>query len=215
MEYPQGFPTHLQGEVDEAIASAEASFLTEAGHPQDRVRRYVAHIFFVFGRQVCREVGERGCTGEEARWQLDHFLENVCRRAYFEKYKKSDGCYSSMDRFEDETKTMIKTSMAWVKLQTELAEIHKATLTQTLSRSEAKLNSTDRKELVRSYRVAFPENKILDICWAAAQHYSEWKRWLRNAVKDGSAPDHAFRSILTSGKSPAEYRKQPRPDGWK
>jgi hypothetical protein len=73
----------------------------------------------------------------------------------------------------------------------------------------------DRKELCNSYRTKFPEVKILDICWAAGQHYSELKRWLRDAVKDGSAPDRAFRSILASGKSPQEYRKQRRPDGWK
>lgn len=72
-----------------------------------------------------------------------------------------------------------------------------------------------RKTLREQYLAQFPQAKILDICWAGGQHYSEWKRWLRNAVKDGSAPDKAFRAILVSGKSPQEYRKQPRPNGWK
>ena len=72
-----------------------------------------------------------------------------------------------------------------------------------------------RKELRDLYQEEFPDVIILDICWAATQHYSEWKRWLRNAVKDGSAPDRAFRAILTSGKFPREYRKQRRPSGWK
>ena len=73
----------------------------------------------------------------------------------------------------------------------------------------------DRKELRDSYFEAFPEVRILDLCWAAGQHYSEWKRWLRRAVKDGSAPDRAFHTILTSSKSPQQFRKQPRPKGWK
>jgi hypothetical protein len=81
-----------------------------------------------------------------------------------------------------------------------------------LTTNPARIN---RKKMRDSYLVRFPEIKKLDICWAARQHYSEWKRWLRDAVKDGSAPDRAFRAILTSGKVPREYRKQPRPRGWK
>jgi hypothetical protein len=60
-----------------------------------------------------------------------------------------------------------------------------------------------------------PKIKVLDICWAVSQHYTEWKRWLRSAVKDGSTPDLAFRAILTSAKRPEKYRKRSRPDGWK
>jgi hypothetical protein len=81
----------------------------------------------------------------------------------------------------------------------------------------SKQHGSDRIGLRDSYLAAFPNTRIkfLDICWAARQHYSEWKRWLRKSVKDGSAPDIAFRSLLTSGELPSEYRKQPRPDGWK
>jgi hypothetical protein len=77
-------------------------------------------------------------------------------------------------------------------------------------------HKAERKAIRDAYlsRLNGPKIKILDICWGAGQHYSEWKRWLRNAVKDGSAPDLAFRAILTSGKRPEEYRKQPRPAGW-
>ena len=73
----------------------------------------------------------------------------------------------------------------------------------------------NRQELKAAYIAQFKDVRILDICWAANQHYSEWKRWLRHAVKDGSAPDRAFRALLESCKTPQEYRKQPRPDGWK
>ena len=83
--------------------------------------------------------------------------------------------------------------------------------------SEApKTTTQDRKKMRDLYLAKFPHGiQVLDICWAAGQRYSEWKRWLRYAVKDGSTPDRAFRALLTSGKNPAEYRKQQRPKGWK
>jgi hypothetical protein len=75
----------------------------------------------------------------------------------------------------------------------------------------------DPKSLRDSYLAGFPDEqiKLLDLCWAAGQRYSEWKRWLRNAVKPDSSADRAFRAILASGKAPKVYRKQPRPKGWK
>jgi hypothetical protein len=85
------------------------------------------------------------------------------------------------------------------------------------TRATAPTKQNDRKQIADSYFANFPNAtiKILDVCWAVGQHYSEWKRWLRYAVKDDSAPDRAFRAILTSGKPPTEYRKAPRPHGWK
>jgi hypothetical protein len=67
-----------------------------------------------------------------------------------------------------------------------------------------------------SYLAHFPDEKIKirDLCWAAGQHYREWKRWLAGQLKDGSTPDLAFRRILTSGKRPVELNKRPRPKGW-
>jgi len=37
---------------------------------------------------------------------------------------------------------------------------------------------SSRKALRDSYLEIFPGAKILDICWAAKQHYREWKRWI-------------------------------------
>jgi hypothetical protein len=71
-----------------------------------------------------------------------------------------------------------------------------------------------RKTLKETYLARFPETKILDICWAARQRYREWKRWLKNELKDDSTPDRAFRAVLTSGKKPAELRDESRPFGW-
>lgn len=72
-----------------------------------------------------------------------------------------------------------------------------------------------RQALRDAYLAAHPTVKKLDICWAAGQHYSEWKRWLRGALRDGSLPDRAFRALLESGKAPNEFKNRPRPDGWK
>jgi hypothetical protein len=78
-----------------------------------------------------------------------------------------------------------------------------------------KPKTVSRKSLRDSYLAAFPETKILDICWAAEQRYREWKRWIKNAVKDGSKPDRAFRSVLSSDKPTSELRSEARPSGWK
>lgn len=74
----------------------------------------------------------------------------------------------------------------------------------------------DPKTLRDSYLANFPDEriKLRDLCWAAGQHYREWKRWLAGELKDGSTPDLAFRRVLTSGKRPHELTKKPRPKGW-
>jgi hypothetical protein len=72
----------------------------------------------------------------------------------------------------------------------------------------------DRKALRDSYLAAFPDAKFRDICWAAQQHYREWRRWLNGEIKDGLKPDRAFRRVLTSGKSPQQLVRKPRPPKW-
>jgi len=72
------------------------------------------------------------------------------------------------------------------------------------------------RELYDAYLAHFPEERIVirDICWAAGQHYREWKRWLRGETKPGLTSDLAFRRFLTSLKRPREFKSKPRPDGW-
>ena len=78
----------------------------------------------------------------------------------------------------------------------------------------AKPGTGDRKQLRDTYRAKIPGVKLLDICWAAQQHYREWKRWIAGELKDGSKPDLAFRQVLTSQKRPQELYKKPRPKKW-
>jgi len=88
-----------------------------------------------------------------------------------------------------------------------------STIPHVSSAIETKLGP---KALRDSYLAGFPYEKIilLDLCWAAGQHYREWKRWIAGQVKDGSTADLSFRRILTSGKRPREYKTKPRPSGW-
>jgi hypothetical protein len=75
----------------------------------------------------------------------------------------------------------------------------------------------ERNKLAEEYFAGFPEKiMVLDLCWAADEHYREWKRWLQNnsPIKNGSKPDLAFRAILKSGKRPIEYRHEERPSNW-
>ncbi|HTW81504.1 MAG TPA: hypothetical protein VME23_18305 [Terracidiphilus sp.] len=76
---------------------------------------------------------------------------------------------------------------------------------------EVASNPSNRRSLFDSYRAAFPDVKIADICWAAAQTRREWKRWINGESKDGLKPDRSFRRILESGKKPEETVGKPRP----
>jgi hypothetical protein len=78
---------------------------------------------------------------------------------------------------------------------------------------ETKVQSDQAKRVALrdAYRRAFHEAGIMDICWAAKQHYREWTRWLNGELKDGSKADRCFRALFASGKAPSDYRKQPRP----
>lgn len=87
---------------------------------------------------------------------------------------------------------------------------------KTNSVVQEKAKRADRKKLRDVYFTHFQSEpiKILDVCWAAGQHYREWKRWLNYELKDGSTPDLAFRKILTSFKKPRDFNKKPRPAKW-
>jgi hypothetical protein len=99
----------------------------------------------------------------------------------------------------------------------EIAEWRSKLLDKSLETAvqQPTVDQQDRKALRDAYFAAFRGTKVLDLCWAANQRYSEWKRWLRNVLKPDWSADRAFRAILTSGKTPKDYRKQPRPRGWK
>jgi hypothetical protein len=103
-------------------------------------------------------------------------------------------------------------------------ETKQATPRRARKRSSVSRLRAERKRLADRYRARFKaKHLILDICWAAQQRYREWKRWINVErdkktgsilAKDGSKTDRAFRAILTSRKSPRQYRREPRPPKW-
>jgi hypothetical protein len=73
----------------------------------------------------------------------------------------------------------------------------------------------EREALRDAYLTKFPEKPfIMDICWAARQHYREWTRWISGYSKDKSKPAVAFRAIVQSNRRPEEHRPEPRPKDW-
>jgi hypothetical protein len=102
-------------------------------------------------------------------------------------------------------------------LQRQVDENVDAVLSHALGTHEPVNSGPSTPSILRDrYLANFPEERIIirDVCWAAGQHYREWKRWLAGEFKDGSTPDLAFRRLLTSGKRPLEFNKKPRPNGW-
>jgi hypothetical protein len=85
---------------------------------------------------------------------------------------------------------------------------------QRVSNTISGEGSDSQTKLFLAYKTKYPEARKLDVCWAAKQHYRDWKRWVKGEFKSGSTPDLAFRKVLNSGKSPREIRKEPRPKGW-
>jgi hypothetical protein len=74
---------------------------------------------------------------------------------------------------------------------------------------------SERTALLDAYRKVFPDAGIMDICFAARQHYHEWHRWLNGKLKDGCKADRLFRSLLLSGKSPRQMRPEVRPKDYR
>lgn len=70
-------------------------------------------------------------------------------------------------------------------------------------------------ELLAAHRIRFPDSGIMDICWAARQHYHEWNKWIKGKLKAGSKPDRMFRHVLTNDRGPKEMRRTERPKGWR
>jgi hypothetical protein len=200
---PQGFPPRLAARVQAAEIKAGRKF----PDLEEEVRERIVAKMDAFAK-IALEIAE----SEE--WSLDSvvpgleaYLRHICT-VDLTRFVPTGMLQDSIHGLIEE----IRESDNWLSYMQKVERLSKRSHD---AHERAASPSSSRKTLKDSYLLQFPDARILDICWAAAQHYSEWKRWMRNAVKDGSAPDRAFRSILTSGKLPSEHRKVRRPDGWK
>jgi hypothetical protein len=130
MDYPNGFPEHLQPLVDAAYHDAEVRFI-EAKDEQgrnfwehDAVRDWISSIFFTFADQSCKAAEERIWSGDRTRKALDEFLEHLVRSARISKVSGRDSFFEE-NAVADLIKE-IKDLETWLVLQRKLAEIAKA-----------------------------------------------------------------------------------------
>lgn len=160
-------------------------------------------------RQYFQRSGNAGLVSEENLTALEErLIRSGAVHLRDPGFAELRGEYErAKDRLNDVIKTQVK------PLRTIGAMIPLTTKTTPLGSSDGDLTPA---ELWEAYKAQFHPERIIirDLCWAAGQHATEWKRWLGGKMKAGSAPDRAFRKILTSGKRPIEYRPAIRPSGW-
>ena len=111
------------------------------------------------------------------------------------------------------------TSLDYTKARNELVDTLAEHQAQKEAQEQSDLVVVSKKDdspavLFLAYKTEHPEVMRLDICWAAKQHYRDWKRWIKGEFKSGSTPDLAFRKVLRNSKPALELRKEARPKGW-
>jgi hypothetical protein len=158
MDYPAGFPKHLQPPVDAAIHDAELDRLKLRTKPelwQGVVYLWVKKIFFAFAEQVCQAGMEDIWTGEQMRKELDEYLPKLALRAYYENSPPHTGDFPYMKAGSREIVNKIKTSSEWESLQRNLKQV-----AESRSASPASRDTDDRtppEKKTRRYLEPKPE----------------------------------------------------------
>jgi hypothetical protein len=130
MNYPTGFPHHLEPPVDEAIATAEIAFFEaksklmswRANNAELLIFAFVKPVFFAFAHQMSKAVEERrkGWSQERVRRELDIWLRLLIVHAWKDKHPNAD----SVNRdFMQGSVQKIKDSEEWRKLHIELRRV--------------------------------------------------------------------------------------------
>ncbi len=222
MTYPPEFPEDYKNGVETTITNAEQAFTgcEQGGRDIDTcVREYAITVFVAYCFAMCNAVQHSKMSAEKARKEMGHQLKTLIADVYYEK----KGSASSKHIEEQHRQARQEMASDWVTIQ---AHLRNAIDHQERQKKDPGLGQQPQannqaspqippRELYKQYRVRFPNEMVLDICWAADQHYSELKRWLRELHGVGSKPDRCFRALLTSGQSPCVYRPEPRPSKWK
>jgi hypothetical protein len=221
MDYPADFPSHLQGSVDAIIAAAEIEFIDAKTTQSNTINeqmlsKYIEAVFFGFAKQ-CVQAGREGhWNGERIRKALAEFLDVVIDQTFRDKHPSWRKDSTVRYQFREEALRASKEWSGWREIYQDLERVFNGPPPLAALSGSTGNTEIDPTTLKKRYLASFDHKvKILDICWAAGQHYSEWKRWLRGALTPGSTPDSAFRAVLSSGMPPQEYKKKPRPNGWK
>jgi hypothetical protein len=170
------------------------------------------------------------CAIEEARLRLDFyeslpgFSNDWTRRIGIAAINSSLACFPQYE-FASELPRMVgvdgKPVIEYENARQFLAPVERAVLTYVSQRAviggRAKASSkpANRKQLRDAYFAHFPDERIVirDLCWAAQQHYREWKRWLDEELKDGTTPDLAFRRCAHQQKKAQRVQSEATPEG--
>jgi len=206
MQYPQSLPNRLKPLVTAAVTRAEHN------HPHGRestsavLQDRLKDAMFAVGEIVCK-------AAEDGEWRADLALDGLetflrILIGYF--YGPYSRTLSEIERNMHTQGDALRATKQWLGFVERLAAV--AEKAPEPKRSNEPLG---RVALRDQYLRKFPDAVILDICWSAKQHYREWTRWIGGHLKAGSKPDRCFTALLTSGKSPRDYRIEPRPKNWK
>jgi len=141
MDYPHGFPAHLQPEVDAAFADADVEFLEAAGDPnsfgyRNRVEpllgKYVSKCFFAFAKQARKAGSEGTWSGEQIRREVDEFLRRLIIHVIYARHPST---FNASDSHRSEIAKWIKQSNEWKEHQRKLARIAKAQTSRRIRKS--------------------------------------------------------------------------------
>jgi hypothetical protein len=132
MDFPTGFPGHLEAKVDAAIAKAEVSFLKAKANArfwsnstaEELIKKYVRPIFIAFAYQACRAVEEAspGWNHERVRRDLIRYLRDLVLYAWNGKHPepRSSG---HLEKFQEGLMRELLDSKDWLKIQRELGRV--------------------------------------------------------------------------------------------
>jgi hypothetical protein len=131
------------------------------------------------GMRIGKETGSGDWVVKECRKFLYWLSEKAAKEHDYERYGLPYPCGNvNLYELNRPFQQMVEWSKEWAKYEDDLLEItHQA---PRGSRLAVAMNHTtnDRQALWAKYQALFPEKVIvLDLCWAAQEHYREWKRW--------------------------------------
>jgi hypothetical protein len=135
MDFPVGFPYHLQGPVDAAFHDAELEFSKarrEAAHrwsdgpAEHSICAFVQKVYWAFAYQACRawEEGQPAWNGERVRREIKKYLLALTHYVYHEKHpSKGDYVFRSL---LTRVTQQVENAKEWDKFQAEMKRVAEA-----------------------------------------------------------------------------------------
>ena len=200
MEYPQGFPTHLQPPIEAAIAEADIEFVKAKkrlrlscfgnDHAVDKlIMKFVKKVFVAFAGQARQAVAEGLWTGERVRSALDDFLNKLVVESYHRKNTHSGPLLELLE--SDATRRMeqeVRESSEWVEHQEALAALARAQAA-TGSLQHAKAEKGNGKSAIADKRSPRCGSKLQSRALWVSERLRE-RGWNKHDLERHGGPDH-------------------------